>query len=166
MPNRREFVSLAAIAGAAALLHAQAQQPSPPAQNSAPLKPPALDTALVKEYVIAGHGELDKVKQMLGQEPGLLNSTWDWGGGDFEIAIGGAGHMGRADIANYIISQGGRFDIFVAAMLGKVEIVKNYLTLYPNLAQSKGPHGLTLMYHAKKGGEAASDVVKYLESLK
>lgn len=166
MPNRRELLSLAAIAGAATFLHAQSRQAASPAQNVASTKPPALDPTLVKEYVIAGHGDLDKVKQMLSQEPGLLNSTWDWGGGDFEMAIGGAGHMGRADIANYIISQGGRFDIFVAAMLGKVDIVKNYLALYPNLAQSKGPHGLTLIYHAKKGGEAAFEVVKYLETLK
>ena len=81
------------------------------------------------------------------------------GGGDFEMAIGGAGHMGRPDIANYIISQGGRFDIFVAAMLGKLDIVKNALTAFPNLAQSKGPHGIPLMVHAKKGGENAEAVV-------
>jgi len=164
MPNRREFVSLAAFAGAAVLLNAQTQ--TPVAQNAAPPKPPALDRDLVKEYVIAGHSDLDKVKQMLTTEPGLLNASWDWGGGDFEMAIGGAGHMGRPDIANYIISQGGRFDIFVAAMLGKLDIVKNALTAFPNLAQSKGPHGIPLMVHAKKGGENAEAVVAYLESLK
>src|SRR3954463_109115 len=118
MPNRREFVSLAAFAGAALLVDAQTGQPAPATQNAVPAKPPALDRDTVKEFVIAGHGDLDKVKQMLAKEPGLLNATWDWGGGDFEMAIGGAGHMGRPDIANYLISQGGRFDIFVAAMLG------------------------------------------------
>jgi hypothetical protein len=164
MPSRRQFVSLAVVAGTAALIHAQAQPPQQ--QNATPPKPPALDPAVVKEFVIAGHGDLDKVKTLLGQEPGLLNASWDWGGGDFEMSIGGAGHMGRADIANYLIAQGGRFDIFVAAMLGRLDIVKNALTLYPNLAQSKGPHGLTLIYHAKKGGDTAAEVVKYLESLK
>jgi hypothetical protein len=165
MPSRREFVSLAAFAGSAILLNAQSAQPAPQ-PNPAPPKPPALDPGLVKEFVIAGHGDLDKVKTMLAQQPGLLNSSWDWGGGDFEMAIGGAGHMGRPDIANYIISQGGRFDIFVAAMLGRLDIVRNALTLYPNLAQSKGPHGLTLIYHARKGNDAAVEVVKYLEALK
>jgi hypothetical protein len=71
---------------------------------------------------------------------------------------------GRADIANYIISQGGRFDIFVAAMLGRLDIVKNALTAFPNLAQSKGPHGFRSLCMPKKDGENASEVVKYLES--
>lgn len=168
MPNRREFVSLAAFAGAALIVNAQTQAPAAQtsAQTAAPPRPPALDPALVKEYVVAGHGDLEKVKTMLAKEPGLLNASWDWGGGDFEMAIGGAGHMGRADIANYIISQGGRFDIFVAAMLGRLDIVKNALAAYPNLAQSKGPHGIPLIAHAQKGGESAADVLKFLESLK
>src|SRR3954451_14890073 len=168
MCSRREFVSMvamgAAFGGAAVLVHAQTQASA--AQSAAPAKPPALDRDMVKEYVIAGHADLDKAKAMLAKEPGLLNATWDWGGGDFEMAIGGAGHMGRPDIANYLISQGGRFDIFVAAMLGRLDIVKNTLTAFPNLAQSKGPHGIPLMVHAKKGGEPATEVVAYLESLK
>jgi hypothetical protein len=49
--------------------------------------------------------------------------------------------MGRPDIANYLIWQGGRFDIFVAAMLGRLDIVKNALAVFPNLAQSKRPTG-------------------------
>jgi hypothetical protein len=97
---------------------------------------------------------------------GLLNAAWDWGGGDFEMAIGGAGHMGRPDIANYLIWQGGRFDIFVAAMLGRLDIVKNALAVFPNLAQSKRPHGIPLIAHAKKGGENAAEGAAYLESLK
>ena len=170
MPNRREFVtfavSAAAFASSAKLANAQTPQIAPPSQAAIPAKPPALDHDMVKEFVIAGHFDLDKVKQMLSKEQGLLNAAWDWGGGDFEMAIGGAGHMGRADIANYLISQGGRFDIFVAAMLGRLDIVKNALTTFPNLAQSRGPHGIPLMAHAKKGGENAAEVVAYLESLK
>jgi hypothetical protein len=153
-------------AGAAVIVNAQTPQTAPAAQNAAPTKFPALDRDMVKEFVIAGHFDLDKVKQMLGKEPGLLNATWDWGGGDFEMAIGGAGHMGRPDIANYLISQGGRFDIFVAAMLGRLDIVKNALAVFPTLAQSKGPHGIPLLAHAKKGGENAAEVSAYLESLK
>jgi len=177
MSDRREFVKFvsmgAAFAGATALVNAQ--QPggtSPTAsaqtatQGTAPAKPPALDRDMVKEFVIAGHNDLDKVKAMLTKEPGLLNAAWDWGGGDFEMAIGGAGHMGRPDIANYLISQGGRFDIFVAAMLGRIDIVRNALTAFPYLAQSKGPHGIPLIVHAKKGGDNAAEVVAFLESLK
>ena len=145
-----------------------AQTPSAPAapQVVKPPRPDPIKSELVKEFVIAGHVDLDKVKALLAETPGLLNATWDWGGGDFEMAIGGAGHMGRPDIAQYLISQGGRFDIFVAAMLGRLDIVKPALTAYPNLAVSKGPHGIPLMAHAKKGGDAAVEVVKFLESFK
>ena len=53
-------------------------------------RPPALDGDKVREFVIAGHGNLDRVKEMLAEEPGLINAAWDWGGGDFETALGGA----------------------------------------------------------------------------
>jgi len=72
-----------------------------PAQRPDPLKP-----ELVKEFVIAAHVDLDKTKALLTETPALLNATWDWGAGDFEMAIGGAGHMGRRDIALFLISQG------------------------------------------------------------
>jgi hypothetical protein len=168
MPNftsRRNFIVTSALIGAAVMVGAQ-NTPSAQSQQSAKPKPPALDSAVVKEFVIAGHGDLEKTRQMLQELPGLLNSTWDWGGGDFEMAIGGAGHMGRADIAKFLISQGSRFDIFVAAMLGHLDIVKSALTLYPDLANSKGPHGIPLLVHAQKGGTAAEPVLRFLESLK
>jgi len=159
--SRRNFLGLS-TAGAAGILLApkfhfeQTQQPN---------KPPALQADLVKEFVIAGHGNFDRVKELLEQQPGLLNATWDWGGGDFETALGGAGHMGRKDIAEFLINKGTRMDIFVATMLGKLEAVKAMLVAYPEQIKSKGPHGLTFLHHAKKGGEEAAPVLKYLESL-
>lgn len=60
----------------------------------------------VKDFVIAGHGDLVKVKTMLQEIPTLLYATWDWGGGDFETALEGAGHVGNKEIANYLISTG------------------------------------------------------------
>jgi hypothetical protein len=169
--SRRNFIFTSALTGAAVIVGAQNTPLQTPPQQIAPQqpvkpKPPALDSAMVKEFVIAGHVDLKKTQQMLREQPALLNAAWDWGGGDFEMAIGGAGHMGRADIAKFLISQGGRFDIFVAAMLGHLDLVKSALTLYPDLANSKGPHGIPLMVHAQKGGPAAESVVRFLESLK
>ncbi|MCB9067336.1 MAG: ankyrin repeat domain-containing protein [Calditrichae bacterium] len=125
-------------------------------------KPPAYDPALVKEFVVAGHKDLPKVKSMLSEYPNLLNCTWDWGGGDFETAIGGAGHMGDVEIANFLIAQGARVNVFVLTMLGKTELVKPILDAYPNLIFAKGPHGYTLLHHAKKGGDTAADLLQYL----
>jgi hypothetical protein len=160
--SRRKFLSLSAAGATGILLTRPVSfEQSSQQQN----RPPALVPDLVKEFVIAGHGNLERVKEMLAEEPGLLNATWDWGGGDFETALGGAGHMGRKDIAEFLLNKGSRMDIFVATMLGKLDVVKAMLAAYPELIKSKGPHGLTFLHHARKGGEEALPVLGYLESL-
>jgi hypothetical protein len=74
--------------------------------------------------------------------------------------------MGRADIANFLLEKGARLDMFAAAMLGKLEIVKAACAAYPNTPNVLGPHGITLIEHARKGGEPARAVLEFLESLK
>ncbi|MEP7318020.1 MAG: hypothetical protein ABI921_04755 [Panacibacter sp.] len=128
-------------------------------------KPPALDAALVKDYVTKAHADLPGLTALLQQQPALLNASWDWGGGDFESALEAAGHMGRKDIAAFLLSNGARMNIFCAAMLGKINVVKSILTVYPDLKSSKGPHGLQLLHHARHGGDEAKEVLQYLESI-
>ena len=118
----------------------------------------------VKEFVTAGHADLEKTKKMLIEMPGLLYATWDWGGGDFETALEGAGHMGNKEIANYLISMGARTNLYVLTMLGKTQLVKSYLELFPGYLMARGPHGLTLLHHAKKGGDEAKELFEYLNS--
>jgi len=126
---------------------------------------PAIDIALVFEMVAKSHGDLDRVKELLAQEPALINATWDWGGGDFETALGAASHMGRKDIANFLLENGARLDIFAATMLGKLEIVKAALTAYPDAIKTPGPHGIPLIAHAQQGGEDALAVLEFLQTL-
>jgi hypothetical protein len=128
-------------------------------------KPPPLDKELVKEFVGKCHGDLARTKELLTQQPALLNACWDWGGGDFETGLEGAGHMGNREIAQYLLDNGARMNIFCAAMLGKMDVVKALLTAYPNLKSSKGPHGLQLLHHAKRGGEQAKEMLDYLQSI-
>src|SRR5437016_13378028 len=85
---------------------------------------PQFDRARVKRFVIAGHVNLSAVKAMLAEEPNLINGAIDWGNGDFETALGGASHMGRRDIATYLLEHNARMDIFAAMMLRKIDIVK------------------------------------------
>lgn len=158
MFTRRSFITLAAGSSTAFIL------PHVIIAAQKKEKPPALSLELVKEFVGAGHGNLEKTRTMLEEHPGLLNASYDWGGGDFEMAIGGAGHMGRADIAEFLISKGGRFDIFVAAMLGRTDIVKTFLMTFPDLISSKGPHGISLLTHAEKGGERAKETAEYIRA--
>ena len=111
-------------------------------------KKPALEADLVEEFVGKSHGDLDRVKELLSQEPALINAAWDWGGGDWETGLGAAAHMGRSDIANYLLGHGARLDLFAAAMLGKLEIVRAALEAYPEALDLPGPHGIPLIAHA------------------
>lgn len=126
---------------------------------------PALESSLVEEFVRVAHSDLERTRELLEQESGLVNATWDWGGGDFETPLGAASHMGRKDIANYLLENGARLDLFAAAMLGKFEIVESALASYPDAIHVPGPHGISLLEHAKFGGEDASAVYEFLQSL-
>lgn len=85
--ERRRFLATAALGlpllGSSALLlpvQSGAQEPVPP------VKPAQLEPELVKEFVRVGHNDLAEVQHMLKERPGLLNASWDVGGGDFETA--------------------------------------------------------------------------------
>ena len=130
-----------------------------------PPKPDPLAADKVKEFVTAGHNNLDKVKALLQESPTLLYATWDWGGGDFETALEGAGHVGNKDIANYMIGQGARTNLYVLTMLGKTQIVKPYLEAFPEYLNARGPHGFTFLHHAQRGGDDAAELLEYFQSL-
>jgi ankyrin repeat protein len=111
-----------------------------------------IDIKLVKDFVVAGHNNPELVKEMHHEYPNLIYSRYDWGNGDFEEAIEGAGHLGNKEIANYLISGGARVNLFVLTMLGKSNLVIPALEAYPELVFARGPHGFTMLHHAKIGG--------------
>src|ERR1700749_3613533 len=99
--------------------------------------PPALDSDLVREFVANAHADLEAVRHALAEHPTIANAAWDWGGGDWETGLGAAAHMGRRDIAELLLAHGARIDLFAAAMLGEVEIVRAILTAHPELRDAK-----------------------------
>jgi hypothetical protein len=134
-------------------------------QTQQPEKPAPLKNDLVKDFVGASHNNLDKVKELLGIEPLLLHCSNDWGGGDFESGIEAAGHVGNKEIAAFLLSKGARYNIYLASMLGHLDVVKSVLTFNPGLMDSRGPHGFTMLHHAFKGGDEAKPVAEYLTSV-
>jgi hypothetical protein len=121
-----------------------------------------LSQELVQEFVGNAHGNLERVKELLEQEPALVNAAWDWGGGDWETGLGAAAHMGRRNIALYLLSKGARLDLFAAAMLGHLAIVQAAVSAFPETVHVTGPHGIPLLAHAQAGGTEAQAVVDYL----
>ena len=128
-------------------------------------RPPPIDPALVNDIVLKAHKDLDGVKALVAREPKLVNACWDWGGGDFESALGAAAHTGRREIAEFLLDNGARMDIFAAAMLGHLDLVKAAIAAHPQVRNAPGAHGIPLLTHAKMGGEKALPVLEYLQSL-
>ena len=123
---------------------------------------PRIDTALVEEFVGKAHGDLDRVRELLALHPQLVNAAWDWGAGDWETGLGAAAHMGRRDIALLLLDAGARLDIFAAAMLGYLDVVRAAVEASPDTVDVPGPHGIPLIAHAEAGGTEAAAVLAFL----
>ncbi len=112
-----------------------------------PTEQPSPET--IEEFVISSHFNLPKVQEMLEQEPVLLNQKWT----KFdEDALQASGHMGRRDIAEYLLAKGAPLTIFAAAMLGRLEDVERFLADDPGLASANGVHGISILYHTALSG--------------
>lgn len=118
----------------------------------------SLSPERIREFVIAGHGDLAKVQAMLDETPELLNLAHEWQPGDTETAIQGAAHVGNRAIAEFLLSRGAPLEISTAAMLGQIETVRALLEREPTQAQHKSAHGIALLPHA-----ALSSRVEMLE---
>ena len=112
---------------------------------------PSIDDAIVNEVVGKSHFDIETVKKLVDKRPELARATWDWSFGDWESAIGAASHVGRRDIVSYLISKGARPTMFTYAMLGAYDIVKNMINISPGIQKTMGPHGISLLAHAKFG---------------
>ena len=153
--NRADFLQRSLIGTAGLFV------PASPMAQIKQEKPPPLKIEIVKEYVTVAHGQMDRLKEMLENDKQLLHVSYDWGGGDYESAIEAAGHVGNKEIANWLILQGARTNLFVMTMLGKTIIVKGFIEAFPSYLTAKGPHGLTLLHHAQKGGENSKELLDY-----
>ena len=116
-----------------------------------PMRYPSIDDAIVSEVVGKSHSDLDRVKELVDRRVELARATWDWSFGDWESAIGAASHVGRRDIVEYLIGKGARPTMFTYAMLGAFDIVKAMIEMTPGIQKSMGPHGISLLSHAKAG---------------
>jgi hypothetical protein len=159
MINRRLFLSVA-LAGAATprlggLLGSPARQTSHAAF-------PRQDPELVLGVVTQAHRSLEEVERLVEQAPELAKAAWDWGFGDWETPLGAASHMGHREMAEYLIRRGARPTLFSAAMLGQVDVIRAWVGANSGVQSQPGPHGITLLAHARAGGEPAQPVVDYL----
>jgi len=117
---------------------------------------------MVKDFVIAGHGNLPKVKEMLDQDPELLNMQYAWSETDSETAIQGAAQVGSVSVAEFLVSRGAPLSICTAAMLGREEVVQSLLKENPGRIREAGAHGIPLLTHAALSGNVRLVGMLYL----
>jgi ankyrin repeat protein len=106
----------------------------------------------IREFVIAAHSDLSKVKSLLAENPEYLNTFYAWSESDHESAIMAAAHMGNKPIAEYLIALGAPMEICTAAMLGRTDEVRAELSANPALIHARGAHQIPLLAHAALGG--------------
>lgn len=165
--SRRSFVSLTSALGLTGLAVRAWGQPAaaaPPAIKAADAFPQQ-DPNLVREIVGASHGNFARVRDAVEKQPALACASVDWGFGDWETCIDAAAHVGNKPIADFLLTHGARPTIFSAAMMGQLDAVKAFIAARPGIQKTYGPHGITLMSHARAGGADAAPVVEYLKGL-
>ena len=119
-----------------------------------------LSIDLVREFVVAGHGNLEKVQKMLAEKPDLLNAAYAWTETDRETAIQGATQVGSVSITEYLLENGAPLEICTAAMLGRKDQVEKRIRDNPSSINSTGAHRIPLLPHAAWSGNL--ELVQYL----
>jgi ankyrin repeat protein len=105
----------------------------------------------IRNFIIAAHGNLPRVREMLARHPGLVNVRHYWSNDDSESAIQAAAQVGSAPVVEFLLEKGAPLEICTAAMLGRKETVERMLDEDPSLIDARGAHGIPLMAHAAMG---------------
>ena len=112
--TRRSFAASASLLAAATITRAEDPKdnkpPVPERDYPAPqfqpkFAKPQLSKLLVQDFVIFAHSDLEMTKRLQEKQPALVNAFMDWGAGDWESGLGGASHMGRRDIAEFLLRK-------------------------------------------------------------
>jgi uncharacterized protein len=119
-----------------------------------------IDAEMIKAFVIAGHGNFEKIKSMLELDSDLLEVKHPWSETDFESALQAASHVGNVQIAMHLLEKGATLEITTAAMLGDLTAIKTFLNTDSGLIQTSGAHGISLLTHGVISSDPA--VVDFL----
>lgn len=117
----------------------------------------ARSQAEIDTFVLACHGNRAAVEAALAEHPTLINtrSTQD------ETPLGAAAHVGNRGLAEYLLAHGAAPELTASAMLGQADVVLAAVDADPALANARGAHGISILFHAAVGGheQLAPDLV-------
>ena len=169
--SRKQFLryglmaTAAAFGGSRLFAQAPASSVSPGAPPVVPDRGPQIESGLVKQFVIAGHGNLDKVKEMLARN---RRSSMRPG-------IGAAATSRQRSAAPHTWAGPTSPDSYSKIMPGWISLPRpcsavstssrRPLRLSQTSCACRGPHKIPLIAHAEKGGADAVAVVEFLRTL-
>lgn len=103
----------------------------------------------INQCVLQAHASLGEVQARVEADRALATGKAEWDETPFEAAS----HMGRKDIAEYLLAHGASLDIYGAAMLGRETDVEQFLSDDPTLAASTGVHAIPILYFPAVAGQ-------------
>lgn len=105
------------------------------------------------EFVANAHGNLGRVRELLDTQPELLEARYTpWN----ETALEAAAHTRSRDIVLLLMERGAAPTHVALAMLGRADALAGLLQAQPQLANTPGAHGLSLLFHAALSGDPAT----------
>lgn len=102
------------------------------------------------QFIIFCHSDLESVKTKVTEKPEIVNV---YNPQAHETALGAAGHIGRRDIAEFLLDNGAVLELAAAAMLGMRDEVTEWLSQDATLAASGGAHNIPVAFHAAMSGD-------------
>jgi len=102
------------------------------------------------QFILECHFDLDTIKEKLEEKPELIKS---YNPETIESALGASGHMGREDIAEFLLSKGAEIELATAAMLGRRDLIAEALKQDPANARVGGAHNIPIAFHAALSGD-------------
>ncbi len=109
------------------------------------------DIAERNVLVLASHGNLARVRELVTQRPELINESGvgsDFGG---ETPLAAASHTHNRAIAELLLASGAEHDLSTAIFIGDRERVVTFLDTAPDLVQRPGIHNIPLLSFATDG---------------
>ena len=101
--------------------------------------------------VLASHGNLAKVQELVTQRPELINEPGvgnDFGG---ETPLAAASHTHNRAIAEVLLAHGAEHDLSTALFMGDRDRVVAFLDAKPDLARTPGIHNIPILSFATNG---------------
>lgn len=100
------------------------------------------------ELVMASHGNLGKVQELVQTRPELINQPGvgsDFGG---ETPLAAASHTHNRAIAEVLVANGAEHDIYTAVFINDRARVEAFLREKPELAKTPGVHAIPILSFA------------------